>query len=264
MFILHDRAAIARLLVQNTPLHIYELGDLDDFFWPHTTWYTESDQVVLLYSGTFTPVVLALSDNLADLRDLVRSVKPLLPRSFHAHLSGGLADLLTDIYIPHPYGLHHKMLLKDRSRIGAIDTSGIISLHASDLEEVYAFYRLSYPGNFFDPRMLETGCYYGLRRNGQLISVGGIHVYSPAYHVAALGNVTTHPDFRGQGYATTVCARICREILPVCDHIGLNVKADNASAIAAYQKLGFCYTASYLEYDFEIKPVPSVNSAGMG
>jgi len=33
------------------------------------------------------------------------------------------------------------------------------------IEELNALYRASYPGNWFEPRMLETGYYYGIRRS---------------------------------------------------------------------------------------------------
>lgn len=38
--------------------------------------------------------------------------------------------------------------------------------------------------------MLEAGCYYGLGREGRPVSVAGVHVYSPRYRVAVLGNIT--------------------------------------------------------------------------
>ncbi len=37
------------------------------------------------------------------------------------------------------------------------------------------------------------------------------------------------------------------------DHIGLNVKADNTSAIRCYEKLGFETTGSFGEFDVELK-----------
>jgi predicted GNAT family acetyltransferase len=121
-------------------------------------------------------------------------------------------------------------------------------LSRTDLAEVTEFYQRSYPGNWFDPRMLETGQYFGLREQGALVSVAGVHVYSPQYRVAALGNIATLPDCRGQGFARRVTAAVCRSLLSSVDYIGLNVKADNSPAIRCYQRLGFETVTSYGEF----------------
>ena len=36
--VLSDRGRIEDFLRADAGLHLYELGDLDDFFWPRTTW----------------------------------------------------------------------------------------------------------------------------------------------------------------------------------------------------------------------------------
>jgi predicted GNAT family acetyltransferase len=96
--------------------------------------------------------------------------------------------------------------------------------------------------------MLETGRYVGVRRDGALVCVAGVHVWSPAWRVAALGNVATLPEARGTGLATAACARLCRMLLEDgIDTISLNVRADNAAAIRAYEKLGFAQAADYVE-----------------
>jgi len=62
--ILRDRGEIERLLRLDPRLHIYELGDLDEFFWPFTAWYILPDrrpEIALLYSGASLPVLLALA-----------------------------------------------------------------------------------------------------------------------------------------------------------------------------------------------------------
>ena len=74
---------------------------------------------------------------------------------------------------------------------------------------------------------------------------------SPRYRVAALGNIATHPKYRGKGYGTAVTAKLCGSLLREVDHIGLNVKADNKSAIRCYEKLGFEVVCSYGEYEVE-------------
>ncbi len=190
---------------------------------------------------------LAIGENLSSMRHLLQSAMHLLPRSFYAHLSGDLSTVLTTQYRLDSYGLHYKMALVDASRLELIDTSEVIQLTETDLEELQTLYRVSYPGNFFDPRMLETGHFYGIRHDAMLVSVAGVHVYSPRYKVGVVGNVTTHPAYRGKGLGTAVCARLCRELLRTVEHIGLNVKADNAAAIASYKRLGFEVVGEYEE-----------------
>ena len=86
-------------------------------------------------------------------------------------------------------------------------------------------YKESYPENWFDQRMLETNQYFGVWKDDKLVSIAGIHVYSEVYRVAALGNITTHPFYRNNGYGTLVTARLCQSLSEKVDHIGLNVKS---------------------------------------
>ncbi len=250
--ILHDKDEIEAFLRRNTPIHLYELGDLDEFFWPHTTWYAlkENGQInalVLLYSNLELPTLLAISDDLHATRVLLYAMLPQLPRRLYAHLSGDLASVFTGAYHMDSHGLHYKMALIEPAHLEQVNTSDVILLTVDDAEELQTLYRVSYPGNWFDPRMLKTGYYYGIRRAATLVSVAGVHVYSPRYRVGVLGNVTTHPAFRGQGLGKAVCAKLCAELLKTVDDIGLNVMADNPSAIAAYRRLGFEVISEYEE-----------------
>lgn len=250
---LHDREIIGAFLRRNAPLHLYALGDLDDFFWPSTLWYGlerdgELRQLILGYLAETFLVVHALTDGpIGELCELLARVRPLLPPQVYAHLSPGASETLAAHYDRDSHGLYDKMLLEAPERLVAVEASEVERLSASNLPELQALYAASYPGNWFDPRMLETGHYYGQREGGELLSVAGIHVYSPRQRVAALGNIVTHPAARGKGYASRVTARLCRELLATVDQIGLNVRADNAAAIACYRRLGFARCASYEE-----------------
>jgi predicted GNAT family acetyltransferase len=134
-----------------------------------------------------------------------------------------------------------------------VRTDEVINLSQNDLSDIKKLYEESYPDNSFDPRMLETSMYFGLRKNGKLISISGIHVFSKIYKVAALGNITTHPDFRGLGYGQKVTAYLCKILLKHDNTIGLNVNIDNAPAIKCYKNLGFEVAALYMEYMIERK-----------
>jgi GNAT superfamily N-acetyltransferase len=256
---LHDKQEIEAILRGNTYLHLYEIGDLDDFFWQYTTWYALKEQqritqVALLYSGIGLPVLLGITEEPGDrMHALLSSINHLLPRRFYAHLSEGLASVFAHDYQIESLGIHYKMALVDKAPLDTVDDANVVPLTVADLPALETLYRASYPGNSFDPRMLETGCYYGMRDGRTIVSVAGIHVYSPRYRVAVVGNVTTHPDYRGRGLGTAVCARLCKELLRKVDHVGLNVKADNASAIASYVRLGFKRIAAYEEFSLELK-----------
>ena len=185
-------------------LRFYELGDLDDFFWPHTTWYGLREngalkEVLLLYRGGPMPVLLALSRQVEGMSLLVRESLPDLPQRLYLHLSPGLDALFMAEFNLISHGSFLKMRLTERDLAGDVEQAEAVVLSRSDLEELLALYQRSYPGNWFDPRMIDTGCYFGLRLDRKLVCVAGIHVHSRTYRIAALGNITTHPDYRGRG-----------------------------------------------------------------
>lgn len=247
-------------LCRNIYLHIYSIGDLDDFFWPRTRWLVTRDgeaidALALLYTGQSLPTLLALTDDLNRMMALLHRFVKQLPDACYAHLSPGVEGVLAQWYELTAHGEHLKMRLSATDRLRETSSEGAFPLKCSDLPEVEAFYKRSYPGNWFDPRMLETGQYHGLREDRQLVSVAGIHVYSPEYRVAALGNIATRSDYRGRGLARRVTAAVCRSLLNQVDHIGLNVKADNVAAIRCYERLGFESHATYGEFSLSRRRV---------
>jgi predicted GNAT family acetyltransferase len=251
--IVRDKKELELFFRTDIFLNLYSIGDLDDFFWPNTTWYALKNDdeilaVALLYTGLELPTLLAFSEHVAVMEELLRSIINELPEKLYTHLSPGLEAVLGERFTLESHGQHFKMAMTDRSRAHGVDCSEVVQLSAADLDELQRLYRESYPGNWFDPRMLETNQYFGIRENGALISAGGIHVYSEQFKVAALGNITTHPAHRNTGHARAVTARLCQSLCDAIDHIGLNVKVDNAAAISCYEALGFEVCASYGEY----------------
>ena len=254
---LHDKRVLEEFLRRDLYLHIYELGDLDEFFWPYTQWfgYESGDKleaVLLLYVGQTLPVVLAFCENFAPMCELWSGAMRLLPARFYAHLSLGLESHLATGYRVEACGRFFKMALREPRRLQTTDGRRAERLSRGNLEELEEFYEQSYPGNWFDPRMLETGQYYGLRENGKLVGVGGVHVYAPCYGVAALGNIATHPNHRRRGLGAAVTACVCNSLRANgVEDIGLNVSQNNPAAIACYRRLGFEVVAEYGEFMLE-------------
>lgn len=257
---LHAKAEIERFVRQNPILHLFELGDLDDFFWPYTIWYALKEastirQVALLYFAVTPPVLLAYPDPpQQQMRQLLQSLLPLLPGHVYAHLHPGHLDIVSDSYHVHGHGLHYKMGLRDANQLIGAENVDVVSLTEADLPALERLYRQSYPDNAFSARMLQTGWYYGVRQGSAIVAVAGLHVYSPTYRVAALGNVTTHPTVRRRGLARAVCARLCQDLQQHgIEHIGLNVKVDNTPALALYTSLGFEAMTEFGAYTLEGK-----------
>jgi ribosomal protein S18 acetylase RimI-like enzyme len=86
---------------------------------------------------------------------------------------------------------------------------------------------------------IGQGVYYGIRIGGRLVAAAGTHVVSQDARLAAVGNVMTHRDYRGRGYAKVTTSAVTQELLRSCDEVVLNVRSDNPSALAAYRRLGY-------------------------
>jgi ribosomal protein S18 acetylase RimI-like enzyme len=249
-----DKEEIAAFLRRNVGLHIYEIGDLDPFFWPHTRWFgwrcnEALEAVCLLYTGCALPTLLALCepDELEATGRLLEAVDARLPGRVYAHLAPGLLERLAPRWTGEPHGRHLKMLLTRPEALAGIDTSPAAEVRSADAASLQRFYEAAYPGNWFDPRMLETDHYQAIRDQAEWLAVAGIHVYSAAYRVAALGNIATAPAHRRRGLGRVVTAAVCRRLLETVDAIGLNVLAANTPARACYDGLGFATIGEYDE-----------------
>lgn len=253
---IEDKHTLEEFLRRHAALHVYELGDLDPFFWPNTRWFgwggDTLQAVCLLYAGATVPTLLALHDPgapgaAASMARLLAALDATLPDRMHAHLGLGLLEGFTaGWHCRHPARLL-KMALTEPARLQDVDIAHVAPVTPADLDAIRDFYRDSYPANWFDPRMLETGQYRGIRAGARWHAVAGVHVWSPRYGVAALGNIATAPAQRGRGLGQAVTAAVCRALLQTTAVIGLNVHVENAAARACYDKLGFTPVVEYDE-----------------
>ncbi|MFD5464419.1 GNAT family N-acetyltransferase [Kitasatospora sp. NPDC127059] len=249
---LHDRAALAERFRPDPALHLFELGDLDDTLWPNTTWYTtdpDRGPVALLYSGGDTPVLLAFARSAAvpALEELLGALRPFLPRRFTAGLPDGAERALAPDYSVERRTPLLRMILPDPGHLPAEPAHRTEQLTPADLDALHTLLAEAYPESWFDRRLLAAGGYVGVREHGRLVAAAGVHVHSPAHRVAVLGNVVTHPDARGRGLARSCVTALARHLAPTTDHLGLNVRTDNAPAIHLYRRLGFGTVTTYNE-----------------
>lgn len=250
-----DKSVIQEYLNKEPFLNAYALGDLDPFFWPRTRWLAAYDEdklltVVLVYQDDSIPVVLAV-DSCAEAlgKNLLTKCIGHLPERFYSHLSPSLFASLESYYSVEPHGTHFKMgLTRDTFRkCNGAPNESIRKMVPADLEAILQLYRNAYPGNWFVPKMLETGKYYGVFATERLTGFAGVHVYSKEYGISALGNITVAPDLRGRGLAQRITSVLCEDLLSEIPVVTLNVKADNDAAIRCYESLGFQKVGTYEE-----------------
>lgn len=234
-----DLEAIEAALRRMPYLHAYELGDLDPREAPHCTWLASPryDAIALIYHRLATPTLVAFTDGeLAPLQALLASHVHTLPPRFYAHLTPGVETALAPGFELQLLGHNRKMALVRRVEPPA---AAIHWLTADDTDELCRFYPEAYPGNFFEPSSLTRGPYVAVRDARGLAAVAGVHVYSRLKRVATLGSIATRADARGRGHAGAVTSALCHRLQDELDTIALNVRADNAAAIACYRRVGF-------------------------
>lgn len=253
----HNKEELAAFFRRSPGIYLYLIGDLDDKFWNNCTWYSLSDDtgaikaVALLFRLFDPPTFIAMSDdNDKDVIDLVNAISPQIPSRLYGHLSVGLLSQLTHIRVAKDHGEYQRMILEKTPVL--YQDSNIRSLTTDDVSMIEEFYKVAYPVNWFDISMLIKGRYMGYFDSGRLVAVSGTHIFSPEYGVSALGNIATHPDYRGRGIGEKLTSNLCYELAEHTDIIGLNVKAANSAAIRTYEKVGFKMLSAFDECEVDI------------
>ena len=112
-------------------------------------------------------------------------------------------------------------------------------LTADDATELNRLYALEGEGTWYSGHQINAGVYYGGFSRGRLVATAGTHIHSRREGVAVIGNVFTHPDFRGRGLGTAVTAAITAHVLQDAKLVVLSVDPANRTAHQIYEKLGY-------------------------
>jgi ribosomal protein S18 acetylase RimI-like enzyme len=234
-----DRALLRAFLERDRIYAAYAICDLDDREFPRTRWGAAWSggsivAIVLEYSGGSPQPLLAIGTDegiVAILRDVIR------PRvAYIASLPVAIPAVQTRYRLD--AGPQMVRMWVDRARFRPAEDPGLERLGPNDAMELNRLYQLGF-GAWLPPSAIGEGVYFGLRVQGKLVAAAGTHVVSTAARLAVVGNVLTHGDYRGRGYATAVTGAVTAELLKSCDHVVLNVRADNPPAISAYRHLGY-------------------------
>lgn len=264
-----DTEFIESRLEQDRRWAAYALGDLDEPFCRHASWYCAPDDsaLTLLYRE-FATALLFCTDASPRLGEVLDEVdRGLGTVDLHVSCRPELAPLVRSRYpVSHERSLLRMALDTDRFSQAARDIlggSGIggindhedhtVRLGRRQLDDVAALFRES-PPEFFLSWMLDEGVYCGIYQGEELAAVAGTHMVSSRRRVACLGNIYTRPDQRARGLATRATCAVAGALVRMgIDDIVLTVVEGNDAALRVYQRLGFQIHCRYVELFASLK-----------
>ena len=244
---LTDKAEIQTFLETDRNYAAYALGDLDDGFFEQCTWHVAREggvvcALALEYTGFNPPILFLMGarDGVAELLQGPVQADCVFVTARPEHLA-----VLECHYRWDELDYMWRMVLRPQGFPKALRSCG--RLNDSDVDRLRALYALG-GGDAFSPSQVTQGVFYGVERDGSLLSVAGTHLVSDAYSVGAIGNVMTHLNCRGRGYATLTTQAVCDDLIQRgIQTIVLNVRQDNAPAVRVYEKLGFIRYGPFYE-----------------
>jgi RimJ/RimL family protein N-acetyltransferase len=190
-----------------------------------------------MHQDGLIPQPLFLMGDPAGCREILASV--IRPRDAYFLGTDAIDAAVSDLYeLDAPQLLLRMAVDRDTFRPHA---GGAERLAPADIDDLNNLYQLGFRGGF-PPSVLEDGVYYGVRVRGRLVSAAGTHAINIREGIAVVGNVMTHADYRGHGFAKTVTSAVTGELLQRVTDVTLNVHAGNDPAIAAYRRLGYVDT----------------------
>lgn len=235
---LTDREAIRGLLLPERAYAAYALGQLEPHLFPLSEWWTAEGpggRALLLHSrGGLGRALFALGD--PEALDAILRLHPG-PRFSFASVRPEHRPVLAR----HFHLLRSQLMVRmSVERAAFRPTPGpAVRLGGGDIGRINRLYSAEGGPTAYTSRHIEEGVYYGVFVDGRLASIAGTHVVAPSQGVAVVGNVFTHPRYRGQGLAAVATSAVTEFLLRSCPLVVLTVEATNEPALRVYRRLGY-------------------------
>jgi RimJ/RimL family protein N-acetyltransferase len=234
---LADPEAIRPLLEGQRTYAAYALAHLEPRLFPRSEWWHArgpQGQALLVHSRTgLGPALVTLGDPQA--LDALLRLHPGPRLTFATFQLDHLA-----------LAQRHFVLLRPgpslRMSVSAASFQPITGpaqrLRRADIGAVNALQRSEGFG-FYPAAVLDEEVYYGVYADQRLVAMAGTHVAAPSQGLALVGNIMTHPRYRGQGYGSVATSAVTAELLKTCRDVLLTADARNQTAIRLYERLGY-------------------------
>lgn len=225
---------------------IYALGDLDARREADSHWFCHHESVALLYREFDTPILFSSGATNALIEAMQQT-----ERCFVQIPLDHLDTVATRFQLQWTRRMHRLRL--DPADFKPVDHNSVSLLTAADEADIRKLYADGEQANespdFFFASQLDDATFHGIRLvDGTLVAAGGTHLYSTQESIGAMGNVYTHREHRGRGYAAAITSAIAQSLLDRnIQTIALNVKQGNDTALRIYERVGFRHYRDYWE-----------------
>jgi RimJ/RimL family protein N-acetyltransferase len=245
---LHDRRLIREALAADEPFNAYALAHLDGALFSQASFF-------LAQSGQASAILMhsraglgAASHVYGDTRlaALLVSLHPVNRSSLLTCQPEHVDVMLEAFNLWRPQTML-RMAVQREAFVAPVAGGPVRRLIAADSPELNRLYALEGDGIYYNGQHIRDGVYFGALNRGRLVAAAGTHIYSRKAGVGVVGNVFTHPDFRGHGLATAVTASVTAKLLEDCDLVVLSVDPANRSARHVYETLGYRDTGRMVE-----------------
>jgi RimJ/RimL family protein N-acetyltransferase len=257
---LRDTGAIGRFLRLRRAYAAYALGQLEPLFFNRTRWWVAKGsrgQALVLHSyGGIGNALLAMGDRHA--LEAIIALHPG-PRHTYATCQPEHLDVLRQFYRFNSEQPMMRMAVTANT-FEPVDgeTVRLRGAHAPELNRLYS---TEGGPTYYSDRHIEEGLYRGIVVDGRLVAVAGTHVISARQGIAVVGNVFTHPRYRGRGFATIATSAVTSELLEFCPDVVLTVNPRNTPAVKAYERLGYVEDCRLIEASAERREFVGAGSA---
>ena len=234
-----DIATIRSILAPRVEYTAYALGQLEPALFPRTRWFyargTTGTGLVLHSRGGLGDATFVLGD--PDAVSAILSIHPGTAQTYATCQPQHLEVLRRYYRLANQQPMIRMGVT--RATFTPVRTFHTAALSGIDIRKVNSLYGSEGGPSYYIPEHLDSGIYRGIVEEGRLVAVAGTHVVSRQEGVAVVGNVFTHPEARGKGFATVCTSAVSETLLEYCDHVVLTVDPNNTPAVAAYARLGF-------------------------
>jgi RimJ/RimL family protein N-acetyltransferase len=242
-----DRDRIRRILRERVEYTAYALGQMEPGLFERTKWYTARGDtgtgLVLHSRGGLGEATFAMGD--PDAIAAIVSIHPG-PAQTYATCEPAHVAALQRVYRFSSQQPMMRMHVR-RDTFRPVQFTDAVALNGFDIRRINGLYASDGAPSYYVPEHIDAGLYRGIYVDARLVAVAGTHVVSRHEGVAVVGNVFTHRQHRGHGYATAATSAVTSALLEFCEDVVLTVDPANLAAVHAYEKLGYSEACHLVE-----------------